>query len=247
MHGRDVFADSLVAHGVEAIFGNPGTTENPLLDSLHAYPQLPYYVALHEGVAVCAAAYYAHASGRTGVANLHVAPGLGNAIGMLYGALKACAPVIVTSGQQDTRMRLRDPVLRHDLVAMAAPVTKWAVEVQSADEFALIMRRAFRIAHEPPAGPVFVALPINVMEQETTNAASTSGVLYPTIFPDPAGVTRLAELLLASRAPAIVAGDDVAVQQANELLARLAERTGAAVYVEFLRSLSSIAFNHPNF
>jgi len=247
MRGRDVFLDSLVAHGVEAIFGNPGTTENPLLDGLHAYPQLPYYVALHEGVAVCAAAYYAHASGRTGVANLHVAPGLGNAIGMLYGALKAAAPVIVTAGQQDTRMRLRDPVLRHDLVAMAAPVTKWAVEVASADEFALIMRRAFRVAHEPPAGPVFVALPINVMEQETTQAATTSGLLYTAPQPDPAGITRLTELLLASRAPVIVAGDDIAVQQANALLVRLAEFTGAAVHVEFLRSLSAIATTHPCF
>ena len=184
MRGREVLMDSLVAHGVEAIFGNPGTTENPLLDSLHDYPQLPYHVALHEGVAVCAAAYYALASGRTGVANLHVAPGLGNAIGMMYGALKASAPIIVTAGQQDTRMRLRDPVLRHDLVAMAAPVSKWAVEVQHADEFAPILRRAFRIAHTPPAGPVFVALPINVMEEETTVAASASGELYTASWPD---------------------------------------------------------------
>lgn len=247
MRGRDVFMDSLVAHGVEAIFGNPGTTENPLLDSLHAYPQLPYYVALHESVAVCAAAYYAHASGRTGVANLHVAPGLGNAIGMLYGALKACAPLIVTAGQQDTRMRLRDPVLRHDLVAMAAPVTKWAVEVQNADEFAPIMRRAFSIAHTTPAGPVFVALPINVMEQETTQAATTSGTLHPSTSADPEAIERLAEALLNCRAPVIVAGDDVAVQQANELLTRLAVRIGAAVHVEFLRALLPFAYHHPNF
>src|SRR5690606_29461360 len=111
MRGRNVFMQSLVAHGVEHIFGNPGTTESPLIDSLADYPQIKYIVALHEGVALGAASFYAQATGKTGVVNLHVAPGLGNALGMLYGALKANSPLIVTAGQQDTRLRLRDPLL----------------------------------------------------------------------------------------------------------------------------------------
>ena len=153
MRGRQVFMQSLVAHGADAIFGNPGTTENPILDSLAEYAGITYYTALHEAVAVCAAGFYAQASGKTAVASLHVAPGLGNAIGMMYGALKACSPVVVTAGQQDTRMRLRDPILRHDLVAMANPVTKWSTEAQSADEIAPIMRRAFKIANDLAARP----------------------------------------------------------------------------------------------
>ena len=134
MRGRDVFIQSLVLHGVRHIFGNPGTTESPLLDALAEVPSIDYIVHLHEGVAAGAASYYARASGRTGVVNLHAAPGLGNGIGMLYNALKANAPLAVTAGQQDTRMLRRDPVLAHDLVAMAAPVTKWSAQVQSADE-----------------------------------------------------------------------------------------------------------------
>src|SRR5690348_1316668 len=125
MRGRRVLMESFVAHGVRHIFGNPGTTETPLLDSLPAFPQIDYIMALHEGVAVGAASFYAQAAGRATVANVHVAPGLGNAIGAIYGALKANSPVVVTAGQQDTRMRLTAPVLGHDLVAMAAPVTKW--------------------------------------------------------------------------------------------------------------------------
>jgi benzoylformate decarboxylase len=146
MRGRRVLMESFVAHGVRHIFGNPGTTETPLLDSLPAFPQLEYIMALHEGVAVSAASFYAQASGRVTVANLHVAPGLGNGIGSLYGALKANSPVVVTAGQQDTRMRLKNPLLGHDLVAMAAPVTKWSVEIERADEIAPIMRRAFMAA-----------------------------------------------------------------------------------------------------
>ena len=83
-------------------------------------------MALHEAVAVGAASYYAQASGKTGIVNLHVAPGLGNGIGMAFCALRANTPLIITAGQQDTRLRLSDPVLGHDLVAMARPVTKWA-------------------------------------------------------------------------------------------------------------------------
>ena len=246
MRGRQVFMDSLVAHGVDCIFGNPGSTESPLLDSLIDYPQIDYYVALHEGVAVCAASFYAKASRKTAVANVHVAPGLGNAIGMVYGALKANAPLIVTAGQQDTRMRLRDPLLSHDLVAMAAPVTKWSAEPQSADEMAPLMRRAFKIANEPPAGPVFVALPINVMEQETQIPAQSSGHLYQRSAPAPDAIQKLVELILSSKNPAIVAGDDIAISGAHQALTKLAEQTGASVYHEGLRSEITISNDHPN-
>lgn len=246
MRGRHVFFDSLLAHGVDAIFGNPGTTENPLLDSLAEYPGIRYIVALHEGVAVCAAGHYAMASGQTAVANLHVAPGLGNAIGMMYGALKACVPLIVTAGQQDTRMRLRDPILRHDLVAMAAPVSKWAVEAQSPDEIAPVMERAFRIANEGPAGPVFVALPNNVMSASTTIGASSTGPLYCRNPPEDAAIDRLASLLLDARQPVIFAGDAIAAEGANAGFTALVETLGATVYTELLRSRQVIAARHPS-
>src|SRR5688500_404621 len=167
LKGRQVFMETLLAHGVEYIFGNPGTTEMPILDSLLEYPQLRYIMTLQESIAVGAAHYYAQASGKTGVVNLHVAPGLGNGLGMLYNGYEANSPMLVTAGQQDRRMRLREPLLGHDLVAMAAPIVKWSVEVQSADEMAPILHRALKIAHDPPEGPVFVALPIDVMEQDT--------------------------------------------------------------------------------
>src|SRR4051794_793626 len=196
MRGRRVLMESLVAHGVRHIFGNPGTTETPLLDSLPAYPQLDYIMALHEGVAVSAASFYAQASGRVTVANLHVAPGLGNGIGAIYGALKAGSPVVVTAGQQDTRLRLKNPRLGHDLVAMAAPVTRWSVQIERADEIAPILRRAFKVATDAPQGPVFVSLPIDVLEQETSIEASVPDRLWRSIAPDQAGVEAVVSLLL---------------------------------------------------
>jgi benzoylformate decarboxylase len=207
MRGKQVLMDTLAAQGVEYLFGNPGTTESPIIDALVDHPEIRYVVALHEGVAVGAASYYAHASGRTGVVNVHVAPGLGNALGMLYDAAKANAPLVLTAGQQDTRLRLREPVLGHDLVAMAAPLAKWSVQAERADELSLLLHRAFKIASDPPAGPVFVALPIDVMEQETANPAARAGGLYRASLPDPAGIDEAAGLLLGARNPAIVLAD----------------------------------------
>ena len=245
MRGKQVLMESLIAHGVEYIFGNPGTTESPILDALLDYPQLQYVMALHEGVALGAASYYAQTSGKVAVVNVHVAPGLGNALGMLYNAFKARSPLVVTAGQQDTRLRLRGPVLGHDLVAMAAPLTKWSVQVERADEFALIMHRALKIATDPPAGPVFVALPIDVLEQETDLGPLPTGRLYRMPEPDPAGVRAAAELLIGSRSPAIVVGDD-ATPAAGEVAA-LAERLGAPVWCEGIRMHQALPSAHPNF
>lgn len=247
MRGGQVFMDGLVGHGVDCIFGNPGTTENSLLDRLIDAPQIEYYVALHEGVAVCAASFYAQASGKTGIVNLHVAPGLGNGIGMMYGALKANSPMIVTAGQQDTRMRLREPLLSHDLVAMAAPVTKWSAEPRSADEIGPMLRRAFKVANEPPRGPVFMSLPVDVMEQETDVGPSTGGDLRYGAVADADGIKQLARSLTASAHPAILVGDDVATEGASAALIQLAEKTGASVWHQGLRVQISFPNTHPNY
>ncbi|CAN5890311.1 thiamine pyrophosphate-binding protein [soil metagenome] len=245
MRGRQVFFETLLAHGVDRIFGNPGTTESPLLDSLLDYPQLQYIVHLHEGVAVGAASFYGQASGKTAFVNLHVAPGLGNAVGMIYGAMKNNTPMVVTAGQQDTRMRLRDPVLGHDLAAIAAPVTKWSVQVENADELGPILQRAFKIANDAPAGPVFVALPINVMEQETQVAAGKPARVFKASRPDPAGIEEMSRLIIAAQHPTIVAGDDVARADAGRTLEKLVERIGASVWFEGLRGRNSFPTDHP--
>ncbi len=244
MRARQVFMDGLVAHGVERIFGNPGTTESPLLDSLGAYPSIRYVTVLQESIALCAASYYAQASGKTGVVSVHVAPGLGNAIGMLYGALRAGSPMVVTAGQQDTRMRLADPVLGHDLVAMAAPVTKWSVQVERGDEMGAIMRRAFKVAHDGAPGPVFVSLPINVMEEETDLAATPAGPLSRSPKPAAEGVAALARALAGARSPVIVCGDEVARSGATGELVALAEALGASVWFEGLRMQNSFPTAH---
>src|SRR5262249_26959705 len=165
----------------------------------------------------------------------------------IYGALKANSPVVVTAGQQDTRMRLTGPVLGHDLVAMAAPVTKWSVQIERADEIAPILRRAFKVATDVPRGPVFVALPIAVLEQETSVEAVVPDRLWRAAHPDPKGVEAVVSLILKSQSPAIVVGDDVARSHATGALVALTETMGASVWFEGLRAHASFPTGHPNY
>lgn len=245
MKGKQIFLESLVAHGVGYIFGNPGTTELPVIDSLSEYPGIRYVLALHESVAVGAANYYAQASRTTGVVNLHIAPGLGNGLGMIFNACEGHTPLIVTAGQSDRRLRLREPMLSANLVAMAAPLCKWSVEAASARELPQIMHLAFKIANDPPAGPVFLSLPMDVMEEETEEKPMPPSGSYFRSLPDPAGVASAAEMLARARRPVIICGDGVAHAGGLDDLVRLAELLGAPVWVEPLHHHVNFPSSHP--
>jgi benzoylformate decarboxylase len=245
VRGKRVLLDTLIAHGVEHVFGNPGTTESPLLDALLDEPRLRYVLTLHEGVALGAAHYFAQASGRVGFVNLHVAPGLGNALGMLYNAWEAGSPLVVTAGQADTRLRLREPLLAHDLVRMAEPLCKWSAQAERADELALLLHRAFQTALEPPCGPVFVALPMDVLEQETRALALPRSQVYREARPDPAGIQAAARVLASAHAPVVIAGDGVAAGRANVDLLAVAELLGARLYHPGLHHHLAFPMSHP--
>ena len=245
--GKQIFMDTLRAEGVRYIFGNPGTTELPVIDSLHDYPDIDYVLCLQEAVAVSMADAYALATDTVGVVNLHVAPGLGNGLGSVYNAWEGGTPLLVTAGQQDSRLRLREPMLGHDLVAMAAPLTKWSVEAHSVDELPLILNRAFKTAREAPSGPVFVSLPIDVMEQRTEHPPMAPSRLYPRTRADADGIAEAAEMLRAARETVIVCGDGVARGDAVDELVALAEATGAAVYADVLPARLNFPNQHPHF
>ena len=140
---------TLRAAGVRYLFGNPGTTELPFLDALDG-SGLEYIVALQEATAVAAADGWAQASGEVGVVNLHVAPGLANGLSILHNAARARTPLVVTAGQQDTRLLLGDPILAGDLVQLSEQFTKWSHEVRRPDDAVPALRRALTLARTPP-------------------------------------------------------------------------------------------------
>ena len=163
---RDILIDILRDEGVTHIFGNPGSTEMPLMDALVDAPDITYVLGLQEATAVGMADGWALASGKVGFVNLHAMGGLGNAMGVLVASKASETPLVVTAGQQDTRHLMTEPWLSGDLVALASPVVKWAREVRRGEDVGQALRRAFAIARTPPTGPVFLSLPMDVLDQE---------------------------------------------------------------------------------
>src|SRR5450432_3975868 len=164
--GRSAFLRLLRDEGVDYLFGNPGTTELAIMEALGEHPELNYVLGLQEAVVVAMADGYARASNRLAACSLHVAPGLGNAMGALYTAKFSGSPLIVTCGQQEQGHGLLEPLLYAPLLPIAQPMVKWAVEVTRAEDLPRIVRRAAKVALTPPTGPVFISLPGDVLDAD---------------------------------------------------------------------------------
>jgi benzoylformate decarboxylase len=228
--GANILLDVLESEGCEYVFGNPGTTELPLIDALVDRPHLGYVLGLQEASVVAMADGYAQASGKPGFVNLHTAGGLGHGLGNLLNAYTSGTPLVVTAGQQDSRHAITDPLLQGDLVSIARPACKWAAEVTSPDQIAILVHRAFQDCRATPRGPVFLSLPMDVME-------ATSSVPVPRRSnvdrrPVAGSLPELA-IELTAVAPgkvAIIAGDEISNHDAYKEVVRLAELLAAPVF-----------------
>jgi benzoylformate decarboxylase len=245
--GKRAFLELLKQEGVEILFGNPGTTELALMDALAVDNELRYVLALQEAAVMAMADGYAQASGKLAVVNLHVAPGLGNAMGMLYDATKSAAPILVTAGQHDQSFNVTEPILWADLPTIARPLVKWSSEVHRLADLPRMVHRAVKTALAPPTGPVFLSLPGDILKEEGDVDLMTPTRVAPRTRGDRAAVETAAELLAAAERPVIMAGDAVAQSRAHAEIVALAEMLGAPVYAEFVPSTASFPTSHPLF
>jgi benzoylformate decarboxylase len=243
---RHVLLEMLVNQGVKYIFGNPGTTELPLVDGIQDHPQLNYVLALQEGVAVSMADGYARASHKAGFVNLHIAGGLANGISMLYDAFRGGTPLVLTAGQSDTRMLMEDPVLTGNLVEMCRQYSKWSAEVPHGKDVPTAIRRAFRTALTPPTGPVFLSLPWDVLDREIEMDSSPPSAVYARMRPDLKAIEKAVECMAKARNPLMLVGDRVAQAGAVSDAVKVAECLGAVVMAQ---SYSEVNFptGHPQF
>src|SRR5688500_17014954 len=170
---------TLEKNNVEVIFGNPGTTEIPLVRACERQKKIRYVVALSEVAAVPMADGYARAGRRLGVVNLHVAPGLGNGMGAIYTAGIAGTPLLVLVGGQDRRFLHTQPILWGPLEQMARTVCKEVFVMNTRYDAAAHVRRALRCALTPPFRPVALVCPPDLLEQDI--AASASPVVAPAL------------------------------------------------------------------
>ena len=245
--GKRAFLELLRQEGVTVLFGNPGTTELPLMDALAVETGMRYVLGLQEAAVMAMADGYAQASGRLAVVNLHVAPGLGNAMGMLYDAQKAGAPILVTAGQHDQRFNFTEPILWADLPRVARPFVKWSAEVRRLEDLPRAVHRAAKTALSPPTGPVFLALPADVLFAEAELDLGAPTQIGPRLRGDSESIAAAADLLAKAERPVIVAGDAVAQSGALAELALLAEMLGAPVHIECVANTAAFPTSHALF
>jgi benzoylformate decarboxylase len=242
--GKRLFLDLLRQEGVSVIFGNPGTTELPLMDALAVDNSMRYVLALQEASVMGMADGYAQASGRLSVASLHAAPGLGNAIGALHNAAKAGAPVLVTAGQQDLSYNLTEPNLWGNLTRIAEPFVKWSYEIQKFSDLPRAVHRAAKLALTPPTGPVFLSLPADLLNEEGDVDLGHPTRVGAGMRGDPQAIAAAARVIAQAQSPVIVAGDAVAHADASDELVAFAELIGAPVHLEGLPNRASFPGQH---
>jgi benzoylformate decarboxylase len=248
---REVAFELLRARGITRIFGNPGSTELPMLGELP--DDFEYVLGLHEMVAVGMADGFAQASGGVAHVNLHTAPGVGNAVGAIFNARANRAPLLITAGQQARSLMTMEATLTNrDAVEVPKPFVKWSYEPPRAADVPAALARAIHHATLPPAGPAFVSIPMDdwaaeiaPIEYASQIARSVSGRARP----DTEQVAALAARLRAARRPVLVAGPDIDASGGWDAAVQLAETQRLAVWSSPPTGGSRIGFpeNHPAF
>jgi len=243
--GRSAFVELLLSEGVTHLFGNPGTTELPIMHALVDYPDMRYVLGLQEAIVVAMADGYARASGELVACNVHVAPGLGNAVGSLFTAFNSGTPLIITAGQQEQGHGLTEPLLYAPLVPIATPVVKWATEVTRLEDLPRIVHRAAKVATTPPTGPVFISLPGDILNAFGAIDLGQATRVDTRVRPSDESLRALAERLLKAERPVIIAGHEIVSSDAFAEVAGFAEVLGAPVYDQTVLQGAHFPSEHP--
>ncbi len=250
---REATFELLRERGMTTLFGNPGSTELPMLSS---FPEdFRYVLGLQEAVAVGMADGYAQASGVPALVNLHTAPGLGNGMGAIFNAQANKSPVVVSAGQQyRSLMTLQANLTNRDAVRMPHPLVKWSYEPPCAQDVPHALARAIHTAGLPPRGPVFVSIPMDdwyaeVRSEEEVGHQTARAVSGGGGLPDGATIADLTRRVAQAANPALVAGPDIDAAGGWEAAVAFAESAQLPVYASPATGGGRLGFpeNHPLF
>jgi tartronate-semialdehyde synthase len=224
----------LKSEGVDTVFGCPGAAILPLYQSLQG-SGIEHLIVRHEEGATHMADGWARTTGGVGVAIGTSGPAGTNMITGLYTAQADSVPILCITGQADSRKLHTEAFQAVDIVEIAKPVTKWAVQAKEAAQLPWIFREAFRIARSGRPGPVLIDLPIDVQKQLIEWDSSIDSPLPITVpAPSAARVERALDMLLAAERPLILSGGGVVLGEASERLLAVAEKLGVPVGVTLM-------------
>jgi len=229
--GHRKLLEQLTADGITRIFGNPGSTEEGLLDEINKFGEIEYVMGLQEAALLLLANGYALATQKPTVVLLHSGVGLGNALGSLYHVHRMQrSPLVVLAGEAGVAYDALDAHMALDLVTSARPVTKYAARAIHPGSVLRLLRRCIKIASTPPVGPTFLALPQDILDQHNDEPVIATVTPQTQVAPQPASIAEAAGLLRHAGNPVIIMGDGVAQANAQAELTELADVLGAAVW-----------------
>jgi benzoylformate decarboxylase len=248
---REATLEVLRSRGMTRIFGNPGSTELPMLKD---YPEdFSYVLGLQELVVVGMADGFAQASGHPAHVNLHTAPGVGNAVGGIANAQANKAPLLITAGQQArAQITFEANLTNRDAVLAPQPYVKWAHEPPRAQDVPQAIARAIEHASLPPRGPAFVSIPMDDWDAEAAEDLYMSALaraVHGRALPDPVALEDLAGTLAEARSPVLIAGPDIDAAGGWDAAVALAEKQRLAVWATPAPGGGRLGFpeNHANF
>jgi benzoylformate decarboxylase len=248
---REATYELFRAHGMTTMFGNPGSTELPMLAD---FPEdFSYVLGLQELVVVGMADGYAQASGRPTHVNLHTAPGVGNAVGGIFNAQANKSPLVITAGQQvRAHVTMEANLTNRDATVGPQPYVKWSHEPPRAQDVPAAIARAIHHATLPPKGPAFVSIPMDDWDVEADEDRSRHATLRKTLgraVPDPEALAELARRLERARNPVMAAGPDIDAAGGWEHAVELAEKQRLPVWATPATGGNRLGFpeRHPNF
>jgi benzoylformate decarboxylase len=241
---RDATLALLRELGMTTVFGNPGSTELPLLNN---WPNdFRYVLGLQEASVLAMADGYARATGRAAFCNLHSAAGLGHALGNVFTAFRNQAPLVITAGQQVRALLPMQPFLgASDAAQFPKPYVKWSSEPARAADVPGAIAHAWRIAMQRPCGPTFISIPIDDWAAAAEPVVARS--LSRDAAPDPAPLEELARALARAERPVLVIGPEVDAEGAGQDAVALAERVRAPVWASPFACRVVFPEEHPLF
>lgn len=248
---REAVFELLRGRSMTTIFGNPGSTELPMLTEFPG--DFRYVLGLQEATVVGLADGYAQASGSPTLVNLHTAPGVGNAMGAIFNAQANKSPLVISAGQQyRSLMTLQANLTNRDATRMPHPLVKWSYEPPRAQDVPHAMARAIHAASLPPRGPSFLSIPMDdwgVEVEEDAVAHQSARSVTGAAQPGPDLIALLCERLAAAKRPALVAGPEIDASGGWDAAVHLAERQRLAVYATPAPGGGRIGFpeDHPLF
>lgn len=237
--------DLLRKLGLTTVFGNPGSTEQPFLKNFPS--DFDYILALQEASAVAMADGFAQATGSPALVNLHTNAGTGNGMGSIMTAFQNKTPLIITAGQQTREMIICDPLLTNrDETMLPRPYVKWAYEPKRAQDVPRAIMRAYALALQPPAGPVFLSIPLDDWDQPALGIADVRTV-SSRVAPDPDRIREFASRISGAKKPALIYGPEIEKAGGWEAGIALAEKLRAPVFRAPASERMSISETHPLF